>query len=122
MWSGAIISAIGAFFLYLQGAPEGLFPAWVPYTAGGVVTLLGAVVIALKVQDRRYAANAGAILALALLAGCGAQWEVCEVDTWDRPDKPRPAVEARVRCSRTVQCDRYVNGECDGVKLARSAQ
>ena len=56
------------------------------------------------------------------LAGCGAQWEVCEVDTWDRPDKPRPAVEARVRCSRTVQCDRYVDGECDGVKLARGAQ
>ena len=63
-----------------------------------------------------------ACLFAVLFAGCGAQWEVCEVDTWDRPDKPRPAVEARVRCSRTVQCDRYVNGECDGVKLARGVQ
>lgn len=53
VWTGGVLTALGAFLLYLQSAPAGTFPAWVPYTAGGLVPLLGAVVVALRVQDKR---------------------------------------------------------------------
>ena len=53
VWAGGVLTALGAFLLYLQSAPAGTFPAWVPYTAGGLVPLLGAVIVALRVQDKR---------------------------------------------------------------------
>ena len=58
IWTGVIISALGSFLLYLQNAPAGILPPWVPFLAGGLVPLLGAVVIALKIQDRYYEAKA----------------------------------------------------------------
>lgn len=67
-----------------------------------------------------------AALALLLLAAgltsCTPRWDICQVDTWDHPTKPRPAVEARVRCTRTVMCDRYADGKCDGEQLAKGAK
>ena len=143
LWSGGIISALGGFFVYLQAAPAGMFPPWVPYTAGGLVTLLGGVVLALKIQDRhleartkrtaadmlanqaretsaaKAAAKIGAGLMLALFAGCAPHWELCEVDLSNHPQKPRPAASARVRCSRTVLCNHAEGATCDGKELAK---
>lgn len=62
------------------------------------------------------------LLLAAALTSCATRWDLCEVDTWDHPQKPRPAVEARVRCSRTVLCDEYHGGKCDGEPLAKGAK
>lgn len=67
-----------------------------------------------------------AVIALLLLAatltGCTPRWDVCRVDTWDHPTKPRPAVEARVRCERTTLCDEFKDGLCDGKQLAKGVK
>ena len=85
--------------------------------------------IGLRVQDKRRARTAGAIvdakaakaaakLGLLLLAGCSPTWQLCEVDLNDHPSKPRPAASATVRCSRTVLCDVAEGATCDGKALA----
>ena len=85
--------------------------------------------IGLRVQDKRRARTAGAIvdakaakaaakLGLLLLAGCSPTWQLCEVDLSNHPTKPRPAAQATVRCSRTVLCDVAEGARCDGKALA----
>lgn len=73
----------------------------------------------------RYGFELALVALLAIAAGltnCTPRWDICQVDTWDRADKPRPAVEARVRCERTTLCDEWRDGKCDGKPLAKGAK